>query len=361
MTSGATSGIPGLLSGAGFHRSLNLTKSLEIVSNIISIKRQLISAILILLLCSSAGAESRLFLLRADVLHVLDSVEGTELYQQNLRVSGGEGHNLLFGTPGGKYVFVLNSSTGLGLAVDFENPSSTKPVDLSAAAPLSEAVFSPMGNVLYALNKLSGRVFSFSHKAGVLEPAESFILPGSSETGRGFALNSRGTRFYRSGPGGLIYYLASDRTELKRIADVSAELDWTMAPGGRFLWGSGDTGWTIIDESRSRVAERIPGKSAEPPVFDTKGRNAWALAEGGIMLVEFDVRRNRETGRIRLPDLFFGPAPSEDGSLWLAGSGGLYRVSDNGSVQWSAELPGSGHIDGFTSVALKPGQGFACF
>ncbi len=361
MTSGVTSRIPGLLSEAGFHWRLNLTKSIDNIMNKLSIKRVSISVFLILLFCGSAGAESRLFLLRADVFHVLDSADGTELHQQDLTVSGREGHNLLFGTPGGKYVFVLNSSTGLGLAVDFENPSLTKPIDLSAAAPLSEAVFSPMGDNLYALNRLSGRVFSFSHKAGELELAESFALPGSSESGSRLALNSRGTRFYRSGPGGLIYYLASDRSELKRIAEVSAELDWTMAPGGRFLWGSGDTGWTIVDESRSRIAESISAESAEPPVFDISGRTAWALAGGGTILVKFDVRRNRETGRIRLPDSFFGPAPSEDGFIWLAGSGGLYRVGDNNSVQWSADLPGSGKIDGFTAVALKPGQGFACF
>ncbi len=306
-------------------------------------------------------AESRLFLLRGEFLHILNAVDGREIGQRNARNS-----NFLLGTPGGKYVFVLNSSTGRGYAVDYENPDQMKEVDLSLNYPFSGLVFSPMGDVLYAVGSTSNRITSFSHKAGEISDPVSFNLSGVSVDERYDevvpAVSSRGTRLYRGGMGNLEFFLTSDGSLLKNVPKTSGILFWSLAPGGRYLWGTDSRGWTIVDESKARIVKSISIKKAEIPRFSADGRSAWALAQDGRNLVKLDVRRHRVSNQYSLPERGRGAVPDGSGGVWLATAENLYRLESNSDrVALSGKLPGEGSVVAFEAVELKSGQGFACF
>ncbi|MDT8296738.1 MAG: hypothetical protein RQ801_00450, partial [Spirochaetaceae bacterium] len=83
----------------------------------------------------SLSAESRLFLLRGQTLYILDGVNGEMLDKRNF--SARELPDILLGTPGGKYVFVVDSASGIGEAVDFEDAGQAKALDLSEFAPIA--------------------------------------------------------------------------------------------------------------------------------------------------------------------------------------------------------------------------------
>lgn len=305
------------------------------------------------------SAENRLFLLRGEVLHILDAADGREVGTRNAL-----GNDLLLGTPGGKYVFVVNSATGLGQAVDFEDPNRAKDVDFSSEAPIAGLVFSPMGDTLYVVRANSNGITAFAHRTGEVSVPQPFNLPTSSAEGRlGLpVLNSRGTRLYRGGDDDLEYFLTSDRSRLKHVPATGGIRNWVMASGGRYLWGSGDKGWTIVDEARARVVKTIEIDGAELPHFSADGRSAWALALDGQVLVKLDVRRHRETGRFNLPEGAMGPASDGLGGVWVAAPKGLYRVeAKKNTAELAGQLPGEGAIAAFESVRLKQGQGFACF
>ncbi|MDF1567649.1 MAG: hypothetical protein P1P77_06485 [Spirochaetaceae bacterium] len=306
----------------------------------------------------SLSAESRLFLLRGQTLYILDGVNGEMLDKRNF--SARELPDILLGTPGGKYVFVVDSASGIGEAVDFEDAGQAKALDLSEFAPIAGMAFSPMGDRFYVWNARSGDVRSYGHRAGQLTGGEDLALPDSgSPDSSGIALNSRGTRIYRSVPGALAYYLSADLSLLKTVELDGGSRNWLMAPGGRRLWGTGGAGWTVVDEARGVPVADFPAEEALPPVFDAAGRTAWALAESGTLLLEFDVRRTREVKRERLPEPVVGPTPGAEGGVWLAGEDRLYRFDDE--LVNIAPLPGSGKVKALMTVELKPGQGFACF
>lgn len=344
-----------------FHWRFKLTKSIEYVKYNSLLKRVLITGILMLSMSAMLGAETRLFLLRGNTLHIFNGSDGSELDRQRLETQMNASYDMLVGTPGGKYIFVIDSASGQGLALDFEDSSVRKTVDLSSAAPLSAAVFSPMGDVLYIVQQSSGQVISYTHRAGELGAEETFLSSDVSSNRSLPALNSRGTRFYISGEEGLLYYLVSDRSVIRVIRNISEGLDWTMAPGGRFLWGSGEEGWVVVDEQRGRVAARLPSGSSESPVFSSNGRTGWALTESGTVLVELDSRRNRILRREALNEALTGPATGSADEIWLAGEDALYLSRGGEAVQTSGSIAGSGEIKAFVSVTLRPGEGFACF
>ena len=314
-------------------------------------RQSLLIAILILLLPLSAVANEKLFLLQGSQLYSLDPLSGSLL--ENREVGDA---NLIQPTPGGKYIFVINTETGLGEAIDFENLAEAKPLDFSIHAPLQGLSFSPMGHEIYIQSNQG--IHTWNHKAGVVSPGET--LPYPSIQGKP-AFNSRGTRIYLPRQRALEYGLLSNGSILRTITIPKGIENWVTAPGGRFLWGSGPGGLVIVDERRNRVVENFPWKDVSPPIFDGAEHYAWILADSGKALQRLNIRRPQPQIVQEFPFSVQGPAPVEGTQgVWVATNQNLLFIA-NESEEKRLPLPEESPVKALLTLQLKPNQGFACF
>ena len=315
--------------------------------------RRLATFLVMMLAATTVQARQNLFLIRGDEVLVIESDTGRELDSRPAL-----GADTIVGTPGGKFVFMMDFESGLGFAVDFEDINRTLDIDLSGHAPLESLTFSPDGGLLHVIPESGGPSAVYAHAGGVLKPSSRRTPDGAGAP----AFNSRGTRIYRQAENELVYFLASDLSEIRRVS-VSPELrNWRMAPGGRNLWGVSDDGWHIVDEARGRVTAFLESEQPGAPEFSGDGRRVWGLGDGGRMIVEADARRMKTLNEI---DIGFraDKGALSDTRFWLTAGRNLYYMPIDSSA---APIPlvtlsGSGPLLDIAVVEIKPGRGFACF
>lgn len=315
----------------------------------------------ILLTAQTLGAEERIFLLRNSILHVISPIDGREITQ----IEAAESDRVL-PTPGGKYIFLVNSESGNVSAVDFEDPSKTKRIDLSDLAPLALLAFSPTGDYFYAARLDTSTVNIYNHKAGVINKSGSFELPKKiSNQASQLTFNIRGTRFYQTEDSNqLIYRLSKDAAEIRRVKNIPGAGNWQMAPNGRYLWTNTPSGWIVVDEARGKVINTIKGSGVSSLHFDSKGRKAYALSDQGATITILNTRRNNKVEVIRpnLEKRILDLALTESGDLWLMTKNTVLRMrSDEIEPELMMEFADESDSAELHYVRLKTGEGFACF
>ena len=260
----------------------------------------------------------------------------------------------IFPTPGGKFVFVTFRGSREVSVIDAETLAEHRVFAVAEGIPES-IVFSPMGQTAFVSLAGEDRVLVFDHRRSELTPRAQIRL-GAPDAEPLF--NRRGTRYYRSTPAGLAFVLETTGELIKEVRHPEGPADWSFTPDHRSLWGVGRTrgAAVVVDERRGVVSRTIPGPFAPVrPVLTADGR-ALLLTADGRTVHSFDVRNGRPLGITALAGPVSALVATPDGKVWVGVPGGVGRLEAPG-VRAVLDL----RVGPLAVVALKPGEGFACF
>lgn len=268
--------------------------------------------------------------------------------------------DVLYPTPGGKYVLVTHRDTAQISAVDVGVHAVTRTFALSTgrAATLT---YSPMGDTVLTTQAGSNRVEIWSHSRSVLDHQAS-LTAGSADTAALF--NRRATRLYRPGAGGLDFVYLKTGELIATVPVAAGRVGWTFTPDFRELWGvSLDTdAVVVVDEAKARVTDtlRIPHRAHAPVISDDGGR-LYLIDPAGRTVVAVETRGRKVVGKIDFASAVSWISTSPSGEIWAGDTAGVLYVADPRRLAVTARLEVGGPVRQVSMVAFREGEGYACF
>ncbi len=310
-----------------------------------------------------AGAlESWIYALSGSEVVAIDPATGAVAARTPLGRADADG---IYPTPGGKAVFITHAGAPIFTVLDGETHKVQHTITVEAGIP-SGIWFAPDGDPAYVSIRGSSTVVINEHRAGRLVAKQRVDIGGPDPS---VAFNRRGTRIYRSDPGGLGFFLESSRNRIATV-ETAAATHWSFAPDFRFLWGVRDGGFVVVDEqSRKQVADRLLPVLACAPAFTENGQSVWFLARDGGTAYKVSTRSFAVVKRAELPGRGEAIVVVEN-EPWVYGpqAGVIWRLDPGeGTVRAAIQLPAgpgpavprSGRE--IALAVLRPNEGFACF
>ena len=283
----------------------------------------------------------------------------TRVVEKTIRLSHAA-PDVLYPTPGGKFVLVTHRGTAVISAVDVGLHAETRSFVLSTgrAATLT---YSPMGDTVLTTQAGSSRIELWAHRRSVLDHKGS-VTAGAADTGALF--NRRTTRLYRSSTAGLDFVYLKTGEVINTVPLNAGRVAWVFTPDFRELWGASldADAVVVVDEARARLVEtvRIPHRPHDP-VFSEDGERVYLIDPTGRSVVAVDTRTRKVAGKIELASAATWIAASPNGELWAGDPAGVLYVADARRLAVVARLDVGGPVRQMSVVEFREGEGYACF